>query len=454
MRTPEELVKFAVHEIVTEINTGTPPQEAATKVAKSLELNHNFIKRSCEAINVALHYDHFKKHPDSKADDFPIVDAAKVAEDIYSGKEKTASELESELFSSFQIQETAPKFARYLEPGPYKEAYAKLILTEDVGKNELSKSGAYDKSVKYISKLQKQAYDAEADRLDAEFEVNKNFCNILRKFAESNDCRSAWHEFETSVFSKYGNASNGYLDLLYKTSNLKEERGVHDSNIKLAALCNETELYDKFINSVTYLKEATVKSEDAAYNLNFEQSYFKGLFKQDIEKIADTDSLLAQVDASIKAERSKIAKADPEDPVMTCIAEKKAAVEEEFDSRIKSAIDLMNITKSFSGYKDKQGKPELSASTNTPEANRDRALLLQELVATDPIISKFPTHHVVDAYQQMLRIAPELSSEKEITRAFLRQAGASQAISPFEAADLIKANTGLFKQHQLQRGLN
>jgi len=95
-----------------------------------------------------------------------------------------------------------------------------------------------------------------------------------------------------------------------------------------------------------------------------------------------------------------------------------------------------------------------TANTNTPEANRDRALLLQELVATDPIISKFPTHHVVDAYQQMLRIAPELSSEKEITRAFLRQAGASQAISPFEAADLIKANTGLFKQHQLQRGLN
>ena len=84
--------------------------------------------------------------------------------------------------------------------------------------------------------------------------------------------------------------------------------------------------------------------------------------------------------------------------------------------------------------------------------NRNRAFLLQELISTDPIISKFPTHQTVDAYQQLLRIAPELSNEKEITRAFLRQAGASQAIDPFQAEQLISANNNLFKQHQMQRG--
>jgi len=87
----------------------------------------------------------------------------------------------------------------------------------------------------------------------------------------------------------------------------------------------------------------------------------------------------------------------------------------------------------------------LAEAKKIQDQNRSRALLLQDLITTDPVINKFPTHKVVDAYQQMLRIAPELSSEKEITRAYLRQAGASQALSPFEAGELLKANTALFK---------
>lgn len=85
---------------------------------------------------------------------------------------------------------------------------------------------------------------------------------------------------------------------------------------------------------------------------------------------------------------------------------------------------------------------------------RERSLLLQELISTDPIISKFPTHHVVDAYQQMLRIAPELSSEREVVRAFLRQAGATQQIDKNEADALIAANMRPFNKHQLFKGLS
>ena len=47
----------------------------------------------------------------------------------------------------------------------------------------------------------------------------------------------------------------------------------------------------------------------------------------------------------------------------------------------------------------------------------------------------------------------ELSKEKELTRAFLRQAGASQAIDPFQGQQLIQANTQLLKQHQMQQGV-
>jgi len=88
---------------------------------------------------------------------------------------------------------------------------------------------------------------------------------------------------------------------------------------------------------------------------------------------------------------------------------------------------------------------------NHPVRNKERALLLQELLSTDPVISKFPAHHVVDAYQQMLRIAPELSSEREVVRAFLCQAGATAQIDKSQADALIAANVQLFKLHQASK---
>jgi hypothetical protein len=454
METPDSLVKHAVQEIVQEINSGLSPQAATTKVAKVLELKPNFIKRSCEAINVALHHNHFKNHPNEKAADFDTVDSQQIIDEVYSTKEKTASEFRSELFSSFQIPETAPKFSRYLEAGPHKEAFAKFVSAPDAGKTPMSEKGVYNKAANYIKDLKKTAYDAEGAKLGAKFEVEQSFCNILRKFAEDPAYRSSWDQFETSVFAKHGSVSTGYLDLLYKTAKLNEERGKQDSTIKLASLCKEVELFTKFLDKVAALKEATAASEDAAYNLKYEEDYLRDAFHNrgcELNKSAfSDDSLLEKVEKSIKAERRKIAEVNQQDPVLLYIAEKKAGVETEFDGRIKSAIDLVDMVKGPIGG---VAKPNLSASTNTPDANRERALMLQELVSTDPIISKFPTHHVVDAYQQMLRIAPELSSEREVTRAFLRQAGATQAIDPFQAEQLIKANTSLFKQHQLQKGI-
>jgi hypothetical protein len=77
--------------------------------------------------------------------------------------------------------------------------------------------------------------------------------------------------------------------------------------------------------------------------------------------------------------------------------------------------------------------------------------MLQELVATDPVLSKVSAKKVTDACQQLLCIAPEILKERELTRAFLRQAIAFHVIDPFQDQQLIHANTQLVKQHQLQQ---
>ena len=79
--------------------------------------------------------------------------------------------------------------------------------------------------------------------------------------------------------------------------------------------------------------------------------------------------------------------------------------------------------------------------------------MLQELATTDPILAKLPTHKVVDAYQQMLRLSPEMSKEKEVVRSFLRSSTAGQAIDPYVGGQLIDANTRLLRQHQMELGV-
>ncbi|CAK0744904.1 conserved hypothetical protein [Gammaproteobacteria bacterium] len=454
MKNPDALVKFAVTDIVNQINIGLTPQAATEKVAKELDLNPNFIKRAAEAINVALHYNHFKKHADAKADDFPIVDAQVAVENIFGAKEKTASEFRSELLSSFQSEEISPKFARYLETGPYKEAYEKILAEKDV-KFGLSEAGVYEKSANYLRDLKKTAEDKSGEAKEAEFQVNRSFCSILEKFAKAEDYRASFADFESQAFSLYGEKAVPYIDLLYKTSQLKEARGTHDVNYKMFNPAQEVNMLGEFLKKAETLSTIVKEAEDAQHNYKFEKDYATDIFKKrgselikGAEVIAD-GSILEKLEAEMKKEAVKIAAIPEEDPVMASIKMKKEASLAKEGERIKSAFEFINTALDIG--KD-QGKPSVKATTSSESDNRDRAFLLQELATTDPILAKLPTHKVVDSYQQLLRIAPEISKEKELVRSFLRQSTASQAIGPFEGQQLVEANTKLLKQRMMQQG--
>jgi arsenate reductase-like glutaredoxin family protein len=109
----------------------------------------------------------------------------KIAENIFGHKEKTASEFRSELFSSFQSEEVAPKFARYLEEGPHKEAYTKIINEKANTKFERSERGVYEKSANYVRDLRKQAEDKLAAAIEHEYQTNRFLLSHPRKVCQS-----------------------------------------------------------------------------------------------------------------------------------------------------------------------------------------------------------------------------------------------------------------------------
>jgi hypothetical protein len=78
--------------------------------------------------------------------------------------------------------------------------------------------------------------------------------------------------------------------------------------------------------------------------------------------------------------------------------------------------------------------------------------MIQNLMKTDDVLAGVDPKRVADAYEQFLRIAPELSKERDVVKGALRQMVSSPSLSPFDAQQFIEANTTFTKQRLLQEG--
>ena len=65
---------------------------------------------------------------------------------------------------------------------------------------------------------------------------------------------------------------------------------------------------------------------------------------------------------------------------------------------------------------------------------------------TDPILSKVNPAKVARAFEQILRLSPEISKEKEVVRAELRAMVSTQALSKYDAELLTKLDSGMLKR--------
>ena len=125
MDEPNILIKTALNDAVQKVNSGMSPTEALKKVAAELDLNPNYIQRTGEALNVALHYKHFKTASD-RSSEFEIADIPKVIKDVFTSSEKTAAEYISENFSSSEAHDTVFNYNRMLSNPVYKRAFLEI----------------------------------------------------------------------------------------------------------------------------------------------------------------------------------------------------------------------------------------------------------------------------------------------------------------------------------------
>lgn len=326
MDEPNILVKTALSDAVRHVNSGMTPTASLKKVAEEYDLNPNYIQRTGEALNVALHYKHFKSASD-RSQDFEIADIPSVVQDVFTFSEKTASEKISEQFSVSDANETIFNYNRVLSNPAYKRAFMEIDnAPEKHDSYPTSFRTIYEKSANYVGKLQKQAEEAEVARVEAELDLNTKFSELSDSFRRDIGYRTSFEEFESQVFSKHGSVAVPYIDLLHKTACPQEERGVHDSAYIMFEPCKEAQLFDSLMKAAAYMLETEKQAEEISENLKYEQDYLKEAHKA-LGKQAEEDSETDHLSSAEKRKEDREEKEEEEcedcDPVLAAV--KKAA---------------------------------------------------------------------------------------------------------------------------------
>jgi len=457
---PNTLLKYALSEMAQLINREKMnPQEALTKVSQNLSLSPNFIKLASSGINVALHYNHFKKNANARDVDFPITRSEQTIKDLFNGTEKTANDIRAELEAEVAKDEQCFNFDRAIYDANYKQAYLQIVNAD--AKNDsfpMSTKGIFEKSALYIDRLEKKAEDIKTEKVGLHGMVNSLFTKMAAEFSKDSAARIPFEEFEKQAYSLHGEKAVPYLDLIYKTAATQDIRGKHDDKYVMFEPAYLTGMFGDFIKAAESLSAITVLLKDAEESLAFEKQYVRDTYKMLGEtKMDKTASLLPELQ-EIPSDLSKI-----EDPVLKCAYTKmqdKLKAKEELkkelvsDEKEKKAGEEGHgvLSKLYDAFLQGDGNKDEKMQQDMEKDNLSRKLMLEDLMTTDPIVSQMKPEQVITHYSQMMNLSPELSKEKEVVRSALRLAGSSQAMTPFDAQQLIEADTSLQKQRAIGQG--
>lgn len=182
---PNTLLKYALLEMAQLINREhLEPQAALDKVAGDMDLNPNLIKLASAGLNVALHYQHFKKHAEDRDQDFPITRAESTIKQIFGKSSKTANALKAAMeMDAFYEQDELP-LDRIIHDEGYKKACLEILGALAPEAYEMSTQGVCDKSADYLQRLEKKMEDCKVEKVGAEIAVTRSFSEIVDEFTK------------------------------------------------------------------------------------------------------------------------------------------------------------------------------------------------------------------------------------------------------------------------------
>lgn len=439
-----EQLQTALDDTVREFNKSRDPDAAVAKVACDFGFTPSGAKRLVETFNRARTIFHFNTSDDKTAE-FKLADPEQVAKLMYTPKTqvKEANVLDTiALQSYYEGQERdyahsvdtlfSEKVAEAEPVLPVENLYARIRQQRNwFSKAAEAAKNLYDTATVYINH--------EAGKLASQMLLDAKDGERLRiKFAEYKEACRRDSELSPAVEKVAEHFAKVYRvnePVSIKFASVMDTAGIDKYLVATAKISD----YMQKQAIATAVAEGIEK--DAA---EFEQS-IKTLFYHEKEA-EDTDFLLKRGASVGSTSDKKPASDNPEQRPWLNIGESGGLLDTVSRGATfqagKGMSGFMNadLFRATTGAPIERENKELTGTAT----NVHRQLMLEDLLANDPVLSAADPATVINAYQGLLNLAPDVANQRPTVVSILRQAiHAQDAYSPYDADQLVRLNAAL-----------
>ena len=434
---------------VDAFNSGSNPNEAIAKAASAADFNAEQTRRLCETFNTARTLYHFERHPTEKSAAFDLADADEVLAKLYrpAAAKKATTGLPD--YAEYEIREvnardgelvdaSADLFPKAAEALPTVEAQAERLYRITNTFRQVSDEAVSDADKADIvaaQDLQKLAYIIVQD---FDWAGADKFARFSQLFAD-NEFKPVWTKL---------------AELLPERIKLTEE-----DMVKVGRVFSDADLaqHKELFTHAKWLMEESASIRAAGATFQKEATDVEQAFMDIVcpgAQVDDVDSILnfskeAQTTLGYKQPKpltrytvGELLDDNPSDSTLDVKEQQRP-----FGSAALEAASAASSAAS-KGVGDAAGKyissgmekmikdPIVRENKKITERlkNRQREVLLQDLIVSDPVLGEADPKLVANAYMSVMQIAPEVSLNKEVVRSILRQAVHATSISPYDAS--------------------
>ena len=416
----KEMLMDAMKEAASIFNKTGDPNQAIIKTASDRDFNSDQVTRLVELFNTVTALNHYKSASDKTAS-FPLADADNI------------------MIQLFDPEKLAMAESRSLGVYDYSE-YAQaedgiLVEAEDVTMPEMHTfdDTNLDTAIAYgyrvADTLKHTADDCDKTAGMAEVvigrELEKIAAQIRKEWKETGD--AIYSELVKCAYLTYSDPVIPYLSILegylpnnklVKCANLVDDR-------KYAFVLSKFGELIKMGNDASSLREEaqSIRADVAAFEKDIIDSFRPEYGTMSFFKDGQ------QRDGQEKPKPSGLSNAIPQ-----AMNDLKGV----FSPTMKAIGDRTNKDISNTLVSSLMSEETRAAKKHEEDmANLERQSILEDLITNDPVLSGIEPEKIVGGYQAIMRLSPEVSRNKEVVRAQLRQLAHSIALSPFDAKQLV-----------------
>ena len=430
----EKKLLRSVEEVISSVSDGVSPTDALCKVAEANEYSTAEVRRLAEAYNQSRTLHQFDKESDAaRMKTFPLADPDSVIDRLYPATTEATSEKVANVIAAESLSWT-PVSRDFVTARKNRNRHDAIRSSLNLEKK------ANDETNPTLERLEKQACFSQLAEKKAQLADQSEQLNVqMQQIGEAlrtNFDRDAFRQIEVGIVQQYGEKAAAFLDHIYREAGLDKLKAKRASQSDFDS--SRFTLTDLIGLGGYGSVESLIKS---AINLHSLQKDVRTL-----------ESQLSSFDHTPAIEKTASAKEETKSSIFSKEADGFFPISSRVIAPVKADISKYTAPDSFDEKNRAVYDNAFASMTNLladPTAVNDLAqiktkAMLTDFMANDEVIANYDDDEILDAFNQLQVISPDIVSNPILARDLLRRyLETGGEIDMFTAEQAAKAGQGM-----------